>query len=164
MKIEFGSYIKYLSIGKLSKLMFITIDDYGKQFQNKINFPSGGAHEMIVIHGREDDFENIGDFLIHMSSIRYAKFTHFELPNDFEIQVRNLKPLSKIELDIHLKAYSKGFFEILFPIAINLNLWSLSFNIEDFIEGYKVEAQGTGQYIICHTSKYYLYFTYISIN
>lgn len=163
MEIKFSSTDTELSLDKLSKLKIISFDDYGKGLQSNINFPSG-SHEIRVVLGRSDGFQSISDFFLHISSIQFARCTHFDLPNDFVSRIYSFQSLKKEELDKNIDAYIEGFFEHLYPISITLNLWKLSLNIESYIEGYKLETQGTEQVIICKTSDYYLYFISQSID
>lgn len=163
MKVKFSTAHQSLSIDKLSQIKIISFDDYGKDYQSNINFPPG-AHEIKVILGRSDTFSSIIDFFIHVSSIPYARFTSYELPSVFYDKQFIFDALNKDEINKYISAYFDGFFEGLYPISSTLNLWNVSLSVEQFKEGYKVQAQGSEQILIIRTEEYFLYFVSEAIN
>lgn len=163
MKIEFCSAKKFLDINNLSQLKIISIEDYGKNYQDKIDFPPG-AHQIEVVLAREDGFNSISDFLIHVMSMQYANRVSFNLPSDFYDRSYSLSQMSPYQFKLYVDSYFEGFFGNLYTISPNLNLWQVEMNFDDYKEGYKIEMSGTEQVLMCRTSIYYMYFISQSID
>jgi len=163
MEVKFSDVKKSLDIRNLGRLKIITIEDYGKRYQDKIAFPPG-AHHIEVILAREDDFSSISDFLIHVMSMRHANRINFNLPIDFFNQTYFLTKLSSDQFNLYVDSYFDGFFVDMPPISPNLDLWKVKLNINDYREGFKIEMSGTAQVLVCRTSIYYMHFVSQSID
>ena len=163
MKIEFCNLEEALDINNLSQLKIISLEDYGKNYQDKIDFQPG-AHQIEVILAREDSFNSISDFFIHVISMPYANRVTFNLPIDFYNKSYSLFKMRSDQFILYIDSYFEGFFEHLYPILPNLDLWKIQLNIEDYQEGYKIEMLGTEQVLICRTLAYYMYFISQSID
>ena len=164
MKVSFDGFAnKWSIIDKLSKIKIITIDDYGRIYQPYVKF-SRSALELRAFHGNTSDFESIIDFIMHILSIPFARGSHFELKADFYEQELDLEPLDLQEFLKYMDSSIESFFEGMYPIIGGMKIWKLSLNIQEFIEGYKIESMGSEQIFVCHTSKYYLYYSSQSIN
>lgn len=163
MKVNFCDLEKSLDIRNLSKFKIISIEDFGKYYQNNIDFPSG-AHQIEVILARIDDFKSISDFLIHVRSIGYANRVSFNFTTDFFDQSFLLTEMDSDQFALYLDSYFEGFFEHLSPISPDLTMWKVQLKAKNYLEGYKIELPGTAQILICRTASYYMYFTFQSID
>lgn len=163
MKVEFYDIKECLDINKLSRLKIISLEDYGRDYQEKIDFQPG-AHQIEVILAKEGSFISISDFLIHVMSMQYANKVNFDLPADFYYRSYSLSEMSSSQFQLYVDSYFEGFFEHLYPISPNLNLWKVQMNINNYQEGYKIEMAGTEQVLICRTSLYYMYLVSQSID
>jgi hypothetical protein len=162
MEIKYGNLKDSLSIKNLENLKVITLEDFGRDYQNNIHFPPG-ANQIEIILGSADSFSSIPEFLMHIFSIRYANGIEFNLPHNFFDRTDLLTEMDYEQFKLHIDAYFEGFFDHLYSIDVNLNFLKIQFNTNGYQEGYKISVPGTGQVLVCRTSIYYMHFISIAI-